>query len=49
MSELDSDRRDFFTEKIMGKQVIISCTDLSNINFKENANLIKIEDGKVCI
>lgn len=49
MSELDSDRRDFFTEKIMGKQVIISCTDLSNINFKENANLIKIEDGRVCI
>ncbi len=49
MSELDCERRDFFTEKIMGKQVIISCTDLSNINFKENANLIKIEDGRVCI
>ena len=49
MSELDSDRRDFFTEKIKGKQVVISCTDLSNINFKENANLIKIEDGRVCI
>lgn len=49
MSELDSDRRDFFTEKIKGKQVVISCTDLSNINFKKDSNLIKIKDGKVCI
>lgn len=49
MSELDGDRRDFFTEKIIGKQVIISCTDLENLNFRENANLIKIEDGKLCI
>lgn len=49
MSELDCDRRDFFTEKIMGKQVVISCTDLSNLKFKDSANLIKIEDGKVCI
>lgn len=49
MSELDGERRDFFTEKIKGKQVVISCTDLSNLNFKESANLIKIEDGKVCI
>lgn len=49
MSELDSERRDFFTEKIMGKQVIISCTDLSNLNFKKDANLILIKDGKVCM
>lgn len=49
MSELDCERRDFLTEKIKGKQVVISCTDLSNIKFKENANLIKIKDGKVCI
>lgn len=49
MSELDSDRRDFFTDKIKGKQVMISCTDLENIDFKENARLIKIEDGKVCM
>ncbi len=49
MSELDPLRRDFLTEKIKGKQVIITCTDLSNLNFKESANLIKIKDGKVCI
>ena len=49
LSELDNNRRDFFTEKIKGKQVVISCTDLDNINFKENANLIKIEDGRVCM
>ena len=49
MSELDSERRDYFTEKIMGKQVVISCTDLSNLNFKKEANLILIKDGKVCM
>lgn len=49
MSELDCDRRDFFTEKIMGKQVVISCTDLSNLNFKKDSNLILIKDGKVCM
>lgn len=49
MSELDGERRDFFSEKIAGKQVVITCTDLSNINIKENANLIKIKDGKVCM
>lgn len=49
LSELDEERRDYFTEKIKGKQVVISCTDLSNINLKDNANLIKIEDGRVCI
>ncbi|MGM9552286.1 MAG: DNA replication/repair protein RecF [Clostridia bacterium] len=49
LSELDGERRDYFTEKIKGKQVVISCTDLNNINIKDNANLIKIEDGRVCI
>lgn len=49
MSELDGDRRDFFTEKIKGKQVVITCTDLKNVNLTENANLIKIEGGRVCI
>lgn len=49
MSELDPSRRDFLTEKIKGKQVVISCTDLSNINLKKGANLICIKDGKVCI
>ena len=48
MSELDSERRDFFTEKTRGKQVIISCTDLQNLKFGKEANLIKIEDGKIC-
>lgn len=48
MSELDFERREFFTEKIKGKQVIISCTDLDNLNLSKNARLIKIEDGKIC-
>lgn len=49
MSELDLSRRDYLTEKIKGKQVIISCTDLSNISLRKDANLIWIKDGKVCI
>lgn len=49
MSELDLSRRDYLTEKIKGKQVIISCTDLSNISLKNDANLIYIKDGSVCI
>ena len=49
LSELDGDRREFFTEKIKGKQVVITCTDLDNVNLKENANLIKIEGGRVCM
>lgn len=48
MSELDPLRRDFLTDKIKGKQVVITCTDLSNLKFND-ANLIKIKDGKVCI
>ena len=49
MSELDITRRDYLTEKIKGKQVVISCTDLSNISLKNDANLIYIKDGRVCI
>ena len=49
MSELDISRRDYLTEKIKGKQVVISCTDLSNISLRNAANLIKIEDGRICI
>lgn len=49
MSELDNERREFFTEKIKDKQVVISCTDLSNLNLKNKANLILIKDGKVCL
>lgn len=49
MSELDITRRDYLTEKIKGKQVVISCTDLSNISLKKDANLIYIKDGKVCM
>ena len=49
MSELDFERREFFTEKIKGRQVVISCTDLDNLKFSDSARLIKIEDGKICM
>lgn len=49
MSELDGERRGFFTDKIKGKQVIISCTDAEKLNFSEEARLIKTEEGKVCM
>ncbi len=45
MSELDSGRRAFLTEKIVGKQVIITCTELELLSgFK---NKIHIENGSV--
>lgn len=49
MSELDRFRRDFLREKISGKQVIITCTEMENSNIKEFNNIIKIENGKVVV
>ena len=45
MSELDSERRAFLTEKIKGKQVIITCTDADGA--LKYDNIIKIENGRV--
>lgn len=44
LSELDKKRRDYLISEIIGKQVIITCTD---IDFESaGANIIKIKDGK---
>ncbi len=48
LSELDKNRREFLISHIKGKQIIITCTDVENY-FKENANIIKIKDGKKVI
>ena len=44
MSELDFERRSYLAEKIMDKQVIITCTDKYKA---ENAKYFKVENGKV--
>ena len=44
MSELDSERRKYISEKISGKQVIITCTDRYEA---DDAKYFYIEDGHV--
>jgi len=44
MSELDSERRSYITEKIKGKQVIITCTDRYEA---ENAKYFYVENGNI--
>ena len=46
MSELDVSRRQFLTEKIRGKQVIITCTDAEDEN-PEGTEIFKVEAGKI--
>jgi len=48
LSELDKNRREFLISHIKGKQIIITCTDVENY-FNDNANIIKIKDGKLVI
>ena len=48
LSELDKKRREFLISRIKGKQIIITCTDIENY-FNDNANIIKIKDGKKVI
>jgi len=44
MSELDSERRSYISEKISGKQVIITCTDKYRADY---AKYFYVEDGHV--
>ncbi len=44
MSELDRGRREFLTERIKGKQVIITCTETDGAGAE---NIIRIENGAV--
>lgn len=46
MSELDITRRRFLTEKIRGKQVIITCTDTEE-EISDGTKLFKVEAGKI--
>lgn len=45
LSELDSNRRNYLTEKIKGKQVIITCTDREFIPDSEGVSYFKSEEG----
>ncbi len=47
MSELDKERRGFLIERIKGKQVIITCTDMENSDIIKFDNKIRIENGRV--
>lgn len=45
MSELDIKRRLYLTDKIKGKQVLITCTDRDNLS--KNAKTFKISEGRI--
>lgn len=47
MSELDISRRQFLTEKIKDKQVMITCTDIENAHRAERTKTFHVENGKV--
>ncbi len=47
MSELDKRRRDFLTQRIMEKQVIITCTEPENSDMGDFGKKILIENGRV--
>lgn len=47
MSELDKNRRSFLTEKIVGKQVILTCTDLEKSDVNKFNKAICVENGKI--
>ena len=46
MSELDISRRKFLTEKIRGKQVIITCTDMEDAP-PDGTEFFYVESGKI--
>ena len=47
MSELDISRRKFLTEKIKGKQVVITCTDIEDAENAEKTKTFRVENGTV--
>lgn len=46
LSELDVKRREFFTENINNRQVVITCTD-KEMASEKNAKFFKVENGKI--
>lgn len=47
MSELDISRRKFLTDKIKGKQVIITCTDIEDAGDAEKTKTFRVKNGAV--
>ncbi len=47
MSELDINRRSYLSEKIRGKQVLITCTDTDLIKSTDTTKLFHVENGAV--
>ncbi len=47
MSELDISRRSYLSEKITGKQVLITCTDTDIIKSTNNTKIFKVSGGNV--
>ena len=47
MSELDINRRMYLSEKITGKQVLITSTDTDLIESTDNTQLLHIKNGSV--
>ncbi len=47
MSELDITRRTYLTEKIRGKQVILTCTDIDTAEETGGTKIFKVTNGKV--
>jgi DNA replication and repair protein RecF len=48
LSELDARRRDYLTERIQGKQVILTTCEPSERQRMGEANVIKVENGTFC-
>lgn len=48
LSELDARRRDYLTERIQGKQVILTTCESSERQRMGEANVIKVENGTFC-
>ncbi len=47
MSELDINRRRYLWERIEGKQVILTCTDIDTIDMPESSGVFKVSGGLV--
>ncbi|MDD6734885.1 MAG: hypothetical protein PUE13_01055 [Clostridiales bacterium] len=49
MSELDSARRQYLSDKIKDKQVILTCTDADAAGKSGSARLFEVRSGKIIV
>lgn len=49
MSELDKSRRQFLSQKIRDKQVLITCTDADLVEISDNVRLFEVKSGKITV